>query len=1226
MKRKSFLFVGALVMALALTGCVKNNVAKSKSSVEPSQAPSSIVEPSNPQSSVPAPTSSENKPSSVPQPSSQPASSANPTPSSRPVSSNPPSSKPVSSNPQPSSQPTPSSQSGSSVAPLTTKYYVSYDAREIALELENATLAESQSAQYRATLGNISKGKSIAILDANKAALSENFGAEPGDNNVSGEVGSFVIHNDAEGAFVIVKEWQSGWTNFYVSGYVADPIVEPVFKVVGSMNSWNYTNSEILFAEANKQEEIDAGLYVKQLKASFAINAKDEFKVSDGTNWLGGDIFEGHADFDVIKDDGESYNNIVARAKGNVDLYLKYLDTGALSLAIYFEKEVVEPVYKVVGTMNEWNYENSVITFADATDPEEVAANQYKTQLKASFKVAANDEFKVLDQLGNYFGGEILEANDHFNVLENKNIQAKEAGTVELFFKTFVNDTRGIYLGFTSDTPVPQIDFYASYNNNQIALEKADASITPSGCSAAYRASIGNVEKDKAFAILDSNKVEIGGEKVKPENNANLYNKDSHYYIHNNAEDATVIVFVWQSGWTTFYVSGFVADPVYKVVGTMNDWNYENSEITFTDVSVPAEVENNWYVWLIYTSFTVEKDAEFKILDQLGNYYGGEILENNANFSVLDNGDIKANKKGVADLYLKQYDNGNKWIYISFVASAVPTPTYEYYVEYDGDKFPATLVTDAPEVEHLVATYKVELGHVETDKRIAILDGYKVALEEKYGKDPATDNNVRGDVGSYVINNTADNVYVLIRVWDTPWVNFFVSGYELPPEPSYVVVGTVSSWAPIESNLDLTDATDPEEVAAGLYVKQLKATFNVDVDDEFKVCDYDGHYYGGEILETNVDFAVVNSADESNGNIKALAKGEATLYFKTYANGTRSIAIVLVKESVTPTDPIYKIVGSMNAWSYENSDIFFVDATLSEEVESGLYVTQLRASFNITLNDEFKISDQSGNFIGSSILEPHEKFTALDNGNIKANAVGEVSVYLKTLANGNKSIALGFQELVEDSVFKVVGTMNDWSYANSTITFEDASNQEEIDAGWYLAQAKAVFTVSANDEFKLLDQLGNYLGGEILEANDKFTVLDNGNIKAKADGTVTLYFKLLTNFNPALAISFEETVHTPETVTVTLKVTYDCGDGNSIYLLGAFCEWDITNEKAIKFTWTEGNVWVAEVSLNTYTEYACKLVIAPSENPESKDVHYENGSNRALIVTAAGEYVLTWQN
>ena len=116
------------------------------------------------------------------------------------------------------------------------------------------------------------------------------------------------------------------------------------------------------------------------------------------------------------------------------------------------EDPIPDPVYKIVGTMNDWSYEDSEILLVDAPDPD------YKSQLKAEFDVEAEDEFKVKDDSGEktgWYGFEILERNEYFTN-QGGNIKATQAGSVVLYFKLYEDGGRSIAIEFTP-APVPAV-------------------------------------------------------------------------------------------------------------------------------------------------------------------------------------------------------------------------------------------------------------------------------------------------------------------------------------------------------------------------------------------------------------------------------------------------------------------------------------------------------------------------------------------------------------------------------------------------------------------------------------------------------------------------------------------------------------------------------------------------------------------------------------------------
>ena len=136
--------------------------------------------------------------------------------------------------------------------PTTYDYYVTVGTQEFGLTTSANALATDQTGEWTANLGSVTAGQEVVVKNADKVALSENFGAEPGDNNVTGEVGNFTIHNDAANAIILVKTWQSGWTNFYISGYEAPAAPTPhgpegsvavEWFVVGQGNTALFPNS-----------------------------------------------------------------------------------------------------------------------------------------------------------------------------------------------------------------------------------------------------------------------------------------------------------------------------------------------------------------------------------------------------------------------------------------------------------------------------------------------------------------------------------------------------------------------------------------------------------------------------------------------------------------------------------------------------------------------------------------------------------------------------------------------------------------------------------------------------------------------------------------------------------------------------------------------------------------------------------------------------------------------
>lgn len=215
-------------------------------------------------------------------------------------------------------------------------YYVLLDGSSYEMQKQSYDLLENQVAEFRVDVGNIIAGQTLEFQDANHNTLSENFGAEPGQNNVSGDVGSFTVRNDAEDAFIILKTWESGWTNFYVSGYEAPTPTENGHGPEGSeLVSWYIVGQGSLFSDS---WSIDGGVRLfsnpgsptdKGCILSITIEYGNIFKVTDGDTWFGYEKVDtwddpsnlGINNFSPV-DDGYGGTNIKCNITGVYDIYV----------------------------------------------------------------------------------------------------------------------------------------------------------------------------------------------------------------------------------------------------------------------------------------------------------------------------------------------------------------------------------------------------------------------------------------------------------------------------------------------------------------------------------------------------------------------------------------------------------------------------------------------------------------------------------------------------------------------------------------------------------------------------------------------------------------------------------------------------------------------------------------------------------------------------------------
>ena len=124
---------------------------------------------------------------------------------------------------------------------------------------------------------------------------------------------------------------------------------------------------------------------------------------------------------------------------------------------------------------------------------------------------------------------------------------------------------------------------------------------------------------------------------------------------------------------------------------------------------------------------------------------------------------------------------------------------------------------------------------------------------------------------------------------------------------AFKVLGLNDVWNYNEGTIGFVDATDREEVSQGKYVTQLKAEFDVNPGDEFKV--YDGlDWYGYAELETNTYFIQGPDSD----NIQAKQGGHVELFLKTMRDGSRSIYINFTPSIIPWPSDYYN--GILESW------------------------------------------------------------------------------------------------------------------------------------------------------------------------------------------------------------------------------------------------------------------------------------------------------------------------
>ena len=435
MKKKLLVLLPALALALSLGACDRGGNSSSGSSTPSSQGSTS----------------------------SQTSQSSGGGASSQGTSSEDASSQPTSSSQDASSE---SSQSSSEDPVVETFKYKLGDGEAVALTKNNPQdMPANQTGQYEAKGVAMTAGQALVFYNGD-AAITENLGSDPEDddhkNNGVFNAGAITIHNDAT-ADIYFKTWQDGGFSYWVDGYVKDTPVASVYKVVGSMNEWSYDNSTIGFVDATVQEEVEQDWYITQEKATFTVAADDEFKVSDGTNWLGGDILEANANFEVLDTEGHE-GNIKAKLAGSVELFLKHKAGDVNALAINFKETATY-------TMHVGSETVTLVDYSDADKGEETWVEQFKAE---DLELQKDDviTFKKNDTLITKIGPDGGANNVAAGTPDSGELVVKTTGNeLKVYLKKYSDGGYSVWLtGYTEPTPTT-----ATYTLTDIPTEWTDA-------------------------------------------------------------------------------------------------------------------------------------------------------------------------------------------------------------------------------------------------------------------------------------------------------------------------------------------------------------------------------------------------------------------------------------------------------------------------------------------------------------------------------------------------------------------------------------------------------------------------------------------------------------------------------------------------------------------------------------------------------------------------------
>ena len=317
-----------------------------------------------------------------------------------------------------------------------------------------------------------------------------------------------------------------------------------------------------------------------------------------------------------------------------------------------------------------------------------------------------------------------------------------------------------------------------------------------------------------------------------------------------------------------------------------------------------------------------------------------------------------------------------------------------------------------------------------------------------------------------------------------------------------------------------------------------------------------GFYVGDQGATVYVDLGEETNARDSY--VSALTTAKYTLVDGHYISEHNEIDIEIVCNANKWPGQIYIIVKPYTAPAVTQWPAADISAAIATNLGDGItdtipainVDTANECSVNDNLVNEFEIYIASGDitfdvckaaFEGAGwVLDAY-----YDVPNYPSRKGGFVSPNRQMVANV-AVITEGISILVQSYVghdFVVVGVNNVWDYHDTTITFSDATDPEEVAKGYYRIQSKATFNVVSGDKFKVTDGVAWY-GIETVEegvSTEDFAYDTDGNIVAVKAGEVNLYFKTMPDGSKKIYLAYSAS--NPQTVNPIEAIEEYFGEG-----------------------------------------------------------------------------------
>lgn len=308
-----------------------------------------------------------------------------------------------------------------------------------------------------------------------------------------------------------------------------------------------------------------------------------------------------------------------------------------------------ETVYKIVSSRTEWNYEYGV-SFVDATDPE---STTYLEQYKAEFRIYKDEEFKISDG-ENYFGYDILENKGAFNTDDGgiQNVIARASGQVEVYFKKLNDEGNySIYINF-----IPDYYFYVYYDGQYFGASEDEHPEDNPDLIKQYRVDLGNISSGVAIDVTDPFKEFLTTNfDMRRDDNANVDEFDGDFYIHNDAQDAFALIYVWQSGYINFFVSGREEEQpsswAEAYVAIQNAFENDNYQIPSFEVEGAIDYEFEAINKSLTITFPAETDINAKLEALLATVQQLKINEKSYHYSKYHDVYVNIEQNLILDIY-----------------------------------------------------------------------------------------------------------------------------------------------------------------------------------------------------------------------------------------------------------------------------------------------------------------------------------------------------------------------------------------------------------------------------------------------------------------------------------------------------------------------------------------------------------------------------------------------